>query len=390
MQLRHMEIVQDEDKLKVDIQQVCMEYKTIKQWAYILHDKDDTRPHYHIYINFGKSSVDTKLVASWFKLGYVNDKGEECTGENFINKVKGRKVDMLQYLIHANDSQQYKHRYDPKEVVSNFDFGNEILNSKIIGDFDTYSYAQQLKYVDSLPVDEKGKEFTRLKKLWELRCQTLVLNPDRKIDVIFIVGKGGAGKTYYAKKLCEQMNIDFCVSSASNDPFQDYAGQKAIILDDLRDKSFELEDLLKILDNNTNSSVKSRFANKVFNGQVIIITTPVPLKYWYSVQKFSAGGVRNDYNGFDGLEQLYRRITLYVTIDSDYITLYQNIDSNGNPINRKATYNNDLIKSIKEAKPDKTDFKAVFDKFLSKSDKIGAEQTALNLVAVQDQSQLPF
>ena len=73
-----------------------MEYKTIKQWAYILHDKDDTRPHYHIYINFGKSSVDTKLVASWFKLGYVNDKGEECTGENFINKVKGRKVDMLQ------------------------------------------------------------------------------------------------------------------------------------------------------------------------------------------------------------------------------------------------------------------------------------------------------
>ena len=39
-----MEIVTDADKLKVDIQETCMKYKTIKQWAYILHDKDDTRP----------------------------------------------------------------------------------------------------------------------------------------------------------------------------------------------------------------------------------------------------------------------------------------------------------------------------------------------------------
>ena len=48
MNLRQMEIVTDQDKLNVDIQETCMKYKTIKQWAYILHDKDDTRPHYHI------------------------------------------------------------------------------------------------------------------------------------------------------------------------------------------------------------------------------------------------------------------------------------------------------------------------------------------------------
>ena len=52
MQLKQYEIVCDVDKLKVDIQQTCMEHKTIKQWAYINHDKDDTRPHYHIYVNF--------------------------------------------------------------------------------------------------------------------------------------------------------------------------------------------------------------------------------------------------------------------------------------------------------------------------------------------------
>lgn len=51
--LRHCEIVQDVDKIKVDIQATCMKYRTIKQWAYIIHDKDDTRPHFHIYLNFG-------------------------------------------------------------------------------------------------------------------------------------------------------------------------------------------------------------------------------------------------------------------------------------------------------------------------------------------------
>ena len=31
MQLRQMEIVTDQDKLSVDIQETCMKYKTIKQ-----------------------------------------------------------------------------------------------------------------------------------------------------------------------------------------------------------------------------------------------------------------------------------------------------------------------------------------------------------------------
>lgn len=35
MHLQQYEIVQNKDKLKVDIQATCMKYKTIKQWAYI-------------------------------------------------------------------------------------------------------------------------------------------------------------------------------------------------------------------------------------------------------------------------------------------------------------------------------------------------------------------
>ena len=75
MFLKQMEIVQDVDKMRVDVQKVLMERKTVKKWAYIIHDKDDTRPHYHIYLNFGNSSINTADVAKWFELGYVDEDG---------------------------------------------------------------------------------------------------------------------------------------------------------------------------------------------------------------------------------------------------------------------------------------------------------------------------
>ena len=354
MHLRQYEIVQDEDKLKVDIQQTCMKYKTIKQWAYILHDKDDTRPHYHIYLYFG-TGVDSSLVAEWFKLGYTDESGNWHTGENFINKVKGRRTDMLLYLTHENESQKYKHIYSRDEVHSNFDFSSEIEQSKVIGDFEHYSYAQQIEYIDTLPIDEKTKAYNKLSALWKLYCQVSVLQADRHVEVIFVTGAGGTGKTYYAKKLCREMNKDFCVSSSSNDPFQDYMGQKAFIFDDLRDTAFEnLEDLLKILDNNTQSSAKSRFNNKVFNGDLMIITSSVPLRYWYRNYK-------GMYGGADSLTQLYRRICLYVQITHETITLYREIDNNGCPKGMGRCYVNELSKESSE-NVGKTDFESVFDK----------------------------
>lgn len=339
--LRQMEIVTDVDKLTVDIQEVCMKYNTIKQWAYIIHDKDDTRPHYHIYLHFGGSSVNTKLVASWFNVG-----------ENFINKIKGRRVDMLMYLTHGNSTQQHKHQYSPSEIVANFDLESEIESSKIIGNFKDYSYAQQLQYVNSLPIAEKSKTFAQLEKLWRIHLQCLTLTTDRNIQVIFITGKGGTGKTFYAKKLCELLKFDYYVSSSSNDPAQDYMGQKAFIFDDLRDKTFDFEDLLKILDNHTSSSFKSRFNNKVFCGELIIITSSVPINFWYMKLKSQ--------NSVDSLVQLYRRINTYIEITHEVIKIFDDgLDENGHPKGKAEIVVNDLLQS-KEKKTDHKKISSVF------------------------------
>ncbi len=336
---RHCEIVCNVDKMPVDVQETIRKYKTIKQWAYIIHDKDDTAAHYHIYLGFD-TSVDFSLIASWFQIE-----------ENFVNKIKGKKTDMLMYLTHSNDTQTHKHQYSPDEVIANFDFNTEIENSKIIGDFKKYSYAQQLMYVNTLSIVEKTKAFTQLKKLWEVECQCLTLNTDRNMEVIFITGKAGSGKTTYAKRMLDKLGLDYCISSSSNDPFQDYLGQKAIILDDLRDKSFELEDLLKILDNNTKSSVKSRFNNKVFNGEMIVITSSVPIAYWYPEHK---------YNKNEDLNQLYRRIGQYIIVNPTVVSIYEDgVDELGFPIKPGYPVMNDLITNIKKENK-KSDLKSIF------------------------------
>lgn len=366
MYLKQCEVESRVEFFKCDIQEVLKSHKTIKKWAYILHDKDDTAPHYHIYLNFGNSGVDTKQVAEWFGLQ-----------ESQVNKIRGRATDMLQYLTHGNDSQQNKHQYSPTEVIANFDFQTEIKNAKILGDFENYSYARQLEYVNTLPVSEKAGAFRQLENLWRLQCKWLTLQTDRQLEVMFICGKGGTGKTYYAKKLLKSMDYDYCISSSSNDPFQDYLGQRAMILDDLRDKSFPFEDLLKILDNNTVSSVQSRFQNKVFNGVLIIITTSVPLRFWYRMQ-FG--------NAHDTLIQLYRRIGCYVEVTEEEIKVYSEIGTDGRPKGGAQVYKNELAKP-KERKMRKTDFGALFGKICEVStdspfdtetvDPKGAEQISI-------------
>lgn len=326
-------------------------YSTIKHYAFILHDKDVNEngviepPHYHIYLNFGKSSVSFDVVAKWFQLE-----------PQYVGKVKGRRLDVLLYLIHGNDSQQHKHQYSPSEVYANFDYTNELATAKILGDFEHYSYAQQLDYVNTLPVSEKPAVYSKLKTLWEIECKQLAKQTDRKLDVIFICGAGGTGKTYYAKKLLKSMNLDFCISSGNNDPFQDYMGQKAIILDDLRDSAFSFADLLKILDNNTVSSVASRFNNKVFNGDVVVITCSVPIKQWYKNCE------PKDRVPYDDLKQLYRRISCYVEVEKNTITVFNDgVDDNGNKQGFGQVFSNEIPK-VKTESAERKNYCELFSK----------------------------
>lgn len=362
--LKQMEIVTDVDKLKVDIQETIMKYQTIKHWAYIVHDKDDTRPHYHIYLNFGGSSLDTKTVAEWFKIG-----------ENFISKVKGRKTDMYKYLTHSNDSQKFKHQYSWNEVIANFNIKEEAIKDDIVGHFEKFSYAQQIKYVSTLPPDSRASVVTKLDKLWKLRCKELTLNSDRNMKVVFVCGKSGTGKTYYAKKLLNSLDYDYCISSSSNDLFQDYLGQKSMILDDMRDSVFKFYDLLKILDNNTKSSCYSRFANKPIDCEMIVITSSVPIRFWYREFRTSDN---------ESLMQFYRRISSYVDVKDKEILLYNRLDERGFPVGEPTRYKNEVFELKQKKEEDKFDLSAIFDKFCTRAEELKIGKTVLSKISDDD------
>jgi adenosyl cobinamide kinase/adenosyl cobinamide phosphate guanylyltransferase len=146
------------------------------------------------------------------------------------------------------------------------------------------------------------------------------------MKVWFVTGESQSGKTTWAKEYCKQHNKDFYVSSSDNDPLQDYKGQKVLILDDARDSTFSFNNLLKLLDNHTSSSVKSRYNNKVFNGDTIIITSVIPINKWYK------NNLERPVEE-ERLKQLYRRITGFIKLTKSDMVAWEGLDHDtGEPV----------------------------------------------------------
>ncbi len=345
---RHLEYQQQLEHLKVsldEMEEIIEKHRTIKEWAYIIHDKDVytkkdeeknpehkegtlKKPHIHLYLNFGKNGASYDDVARWFK-----DKPQ------YVGRVHGRKADVLLYLTHRNAPQKYQ--YNDDEVISNFDLTKAIdedrkihslieQTEEIIYTFmrGEITYAQANKKIEEAKKICKSKEladtiFTtteRVEKIWKQQCK-MSTKGKRDMKIIFIHGDSGSGKsTYaelYAKMLCEKKGYrDFSRSSASNDIMQDYMGEDIFILDDYRDvdemtgKSESLSDTLKMLDPHYASSSKSRYTNKTFMGKLIIITSTKDPLLWFEGTK-------------EQRWQFFRRISLLIDIDKDYVYEYQ-------------------------------------------------------------------
>lgn len=260
---------------------------------------DDKREHYHFVIKF-KNPTPFTVIKNRFPYGDIE------TAKDVKNCV--------QYLVHKNDKS--KKQYDRKDVLTNnIEQLNKYLDTPEInlkkyllkiekGDIREFNQFQEIPFeiwVKHKRVIENAHIYYK---------QKIFQNKDRQIQNDFIFGDTGTGKTTFIKDYCKLNNLSLCISSSSNDPFQDYKGEDILLLDDLRDDVFRFHDLLKILDNHTKSTSQSRYNNKFFLGKKIIITTTIPLDSWYSFQ--------------DKLSriQLYRRIQNYYKFSKSIINRY--------------------------------------------------------------------
>ena len=329
--MRMFELVQQERFLsRAKIQATLDAHPEIVDYAYILHEKDyyvqedveegripegkqvgdPKEPHWHIFGRFGKNPRKSNHIAAWF------DVPEFC-----LNRV-GKWVSALQYLTHAN--RPYKAQYEPDEVVSNYDFQGEIeakqgltesrrleiMNGLVDGTI------REFNYTDFISPIEAAKWKSDINTWKQYRVDKLMKEIEgaaRHMEVVFISGQSGAGKSTFAKKMAADKGFSVYVSAGGKNPMDDYAGQDCVILDDLRGSTFKsVAELLKLLDNHTSSKIAARYRNKVLECQLVIITSTL------TIDKFFADVFGSE---SEDIIQLKRRCRSYVTMTTDEIKI---------------------------------------------------------------------
>lgn len=329
--MRICEYVQQIEKLPFALDELedrLNSHQGLLKWAYLIHDKDTYEdgspkaPHLHVEMKLASDNTP-ETIAKWF-----DDKPER------IEKAHTRTHSYdneLRYLTHEIPSADGKYRYPDEDVKANFDFiahmtqvrasieeaksrkkaniddvltricNNEIPRPKIgdhITDLDRIRFKKQIEEAFRIRDEKIARE-----------------KVDRQMNVMYLTGASGTGKTTIAKMFAKGSGYDVFVSGSSNDPLQGYLGQECIILDDIRPSDWKINDLLKFLDNNTNSLVKSRYSNKLLNDcKLIILTSVLPIEDLYLKLQESES---------EPIEQLKRRCGTYVIVKEKILEYYE-------------------------------------------------------------------
>lgn len=238
-----------------------------EKYAIIVHDKEVDKktgqpkePDLHIMMSF-KNARSLNRVAK-----ILGD------GPERLQKWNDKATNGYAYLIHATKEARRagKHRYDPAEVIANFDYA--ALVQKISLEVEQAEAEPAVKpenlldmlYLGIITKKEVEQQLTgsmyaryrrQIEDVWAKRLQNLaaewreeMVKQEKSVQVLWIYGSAGTGKTRLAKQYAEKANQPYFVCGSSRDPFQGYAGEHTLILDELRPNTIQYEDLLRILD----------------------------------------------------------------------------------------------------------------------------------------------
>ena len=290
----------------------------VKEWAVIVHDKDTYNKEESV--RFGKEIGALKPAHAHGVMRFEDNQPQHIEDvaswlnipENFVQKFTKNFTAAVAYLIHANAPDKYQYSID--EVIANFDVSEMIdrlrQNPKIeevikkiadgeIREFNLTDFVDEVTIVKNYRLIENAFH-VRTKKL-------LATQQERNTEVIFISGGSGVGKTTLAKTIAQQKGLPYYVSSGSNDLLDGYQGQQCLIVDDVRPDAMGISDFLKLLDNNTATSVKSRYRNKYVNCDLIILTSVLSIDDFYE---------NTPNHEKEPVTQLKRRCQTYIQMDS--------------------------------------------------------------------------
>ena len=313
---RQFMFVQDKSHLKIKLKDLpnILDDSGALEWAYINHNHDQdeagnsVREHYHIVLKYEHPQTIT-TIAKLFK-----DK------QQYVQVWHGRINNAYSYLIHeTNDAEEAdgKYHYPLDAVKASFDFEKrmKLIRAKIklspkYEKEQIRRYAEQLigrkQLEDELGIYGIARNQQLIDKIdTELVNRTheqwLQQFKGHKMTTLWLYGKAGVGKTRLAEYMLKDQ--DYITLGSSRDHFQEYRGQRFVILNDLRPNDFEYSDLLRLLDPyQHDKAAPSRYHDKRLNLEKLIITTPYdPLNFYKNIDSIKDIQV-------DSINQLLRRI----------------------------------------------------------------------------------
>lgn len=146
---------------------------------------------------------------------------------------------------------------------------------------------------------------------------------NRKIELVWIYGEAGVGKSRLARDYAEKRGMPYFVAGSGKDPFQGYAAQASLIFEELRPETLSYRELLRLTDPfgmyGGLVNAPARYSDKSLACDLIIVTSPYrPSDYYNAVF-----GDIPKHKQTDSFEQLARRITLMLSINSSCIHGYK-------------------------------------------------------------------
>lgn len=180
------------------------------------------------------------------KKGAYEEKGEKvlsCFGDiNAIENNHGKRNDLL--------------RFDEEALQDNFDINKYILENCRT---ETEARNYECRYIRLLERNQKE---------W------------RNVKVIYVEGGAGSGKTRGAYERYPNL-YKASVSDKNNFPFDNYKGEKVLLLDELRPNIFTHAELMQILDG-YKLTLNVKYGHVPAMWETVIIATAMPLSEWYT------------------------------------------------------------------------------------------------------------
>jgi len=279
--IRLFEIMQYEEFWKPEtaikwLNKIACDYIAVRHDKDVKEDGTPKAKHIHIAVRLKDART-------------LDDISKNCDIEpqyiEFVDKFK----DKCAYLFHltSNARKDHKYEYDGEAVISckhisyddikkrSEEYDSKSSRSDVIKQL-MYKYGNcEITKRDVLK-EMSAQDYATYSRLFKNMADFRILKVrEREMKVIYITGVSGSGKTTLAKYFAKVMNYDYFVSGSGKDVLDGYDKEECIILDDLRADAFTKAELFKLTDNNTNSSVKSRFHNKDISFCKLMIITSI-------------------------------------------------------------------------------------------------------------------